>query len=65
MFEVAQRIVEIQRLLGVGRLDSLERANLISEQRILWDEVYPGRSFDVIESDAKRNQWLVKDPARL
>lgn len=63
--EQGERILAIQNQLVTGSLEASNRDLLVTEQRRLWDEAYPGRAFEEIARDV----WLVRSygsaPARV
>jgi hypothetical protein len=56
--EAAERIVAIQQTLAESFLGEPKRAELMTEQRKLWDEFYPGRPYDEISKDGWMHRLL-------
>ncbi len=54
--ESAERIVDLQRILGASTLNATQNGILLAEQRRLWDEDHAGRSFEEIQHDV----WLIR-----
>lgn len=50
--QAAKRVVEIHNLLVAETMCSASRAQLLEEQRKLWDEQFPGRPFEVVVKTA-------------
>lgn len=58
--EAAERIVEIQGLLAEPFLGTPKRAELMTEQRELWDREFAGRPYDEIAKDAWAHKHLYR-----
>lgn len=58
-FETALRVVEIQRQLVSGKVAPRQRFNLLAEQRLLWNDQFPGRPFEEIAETAKSAPFML------